>query len=100
MSDLKLFVIIRNDLSRSQKTVQGIHAAVEFIMHEKTSWNNGTVVCLKVSDENELKLLKRTMESRNLSFKTFIEPDFGDSLTAVATVQPNDCDLFTTLQLL
>ena len=52
---IKLYVLVRNDLSRSQKIVQGIHAATELVLQNKhAAWDNGTLVCLKVADEQDL----------------------------------------------
>lgn len=35
----KLYVIVRNDLSKSQKTVQAVHAAAEFLLkRELDGW--------------------------------------------------------------
>lgn len=97
---LKLFVVVRNDLTRSQKTVQAVHAAAEYLMLEKTNWDNGVVVCLKVSNEQELIKLKTKLEVDNTGVKCFYEPDLDDTMTAIATVCHKDVEYFKNLQLL
>jgi peptidyl-tRNA hydrolase len=82
-----LYVIVRNDLSRSQKTVQAIHASAEYILYEDLhDWDNGTVVCLKVRDEQELLELEDRIKSMSLSYRSFREPDTGNDMTALALI--------------
>ena len=94
----KLYVIVRNDLSRSQRTVQAIHASAEYLLHEKDHiWDNGVVVCLKVKDEEELVNLERKIKCWEIPYRTFREPDTGNDVTALALVGKNN--LFKNLQL-
>ena len=95
----RLYVIIRDDLSKSQKTVQGIHAASEFILWEKRgNWINGTVVCLKVKNEKELKDKENWLKSKKIPYRSFIEPDIGHETTALALIGKKG--LFSELSLL
>lgn len=85
---MNLYVIVRNDLSRSQKTVQAVHASAEYLLHEKdTRWDNGTVVCLKVRDEKELLNLEVQVRGMAIPYRTFREPDTGNDVTSLALVE-------------
>lgn len=94
-----LYVIIRNDLTRSQKTVQAVHASAEFLLKEDIyNWDNGTVVCLKVRDEDELLDLETRIKSMSLPYRSFREPDTGNDKTALALV--GEKNLFKELSLM
>lgn len=96
---VKLYVIVRNDLTRSQKAVQAIHASAEYLLHEDVGeWDNGTVVCLKVKDEEELEELEKRIKSMNLNYRYFREPDTGNDKTALALVGSKN--IFKDLSLL
>jgi len=95
---MNLYVIIRNDLTRSQKTVQAVHASAEFLLHENNhTWDNGTVVCLKVRNEDELLRLEKNLKKESLSYRSFREPDTGNDMTALALV--GEKNLFRNLTL-
>lgn len=82
-----LYVIVRNDLPRSQKAVQAIHASAELILRKDSlCWNNGTVVYLKVRDENELLNLEDSIKKRGIEYSYFREPDLGHEMTAIALI--------------
>jgi len=98
MQESKLYVVTRNDLSRSQQAVQAGHALAELLLSEDVAWNNGTLVYLKVNDESELKGLTERLGCGNIPFVGFIEPDRGDELTAIASVGSNEH--FSTMRLL
>jgi len=84
---MNLYVIVRNDLTRSQKTVQAIHASAEFLLYEDVyEWDNGTVICLKVGNEDELLILEKRIKGMNKPYRTFREPDTGNDMTALALV--------------
>lgn len=48
----KLYVVTRSDLTKSQQAVQAGHALAEFLLTQKTTWDNGTLVYLKVANEH------------------------------------------------
>ena len=99
---MKLYVLIRNDLSRSQKTVQGIHATAQVLLYKnswKDFWGNGHVVCLKVQNEEELKDYILKAKELNLCYDFFKEPDINNAITSVAIFSEKD-DLFKDLTLL
>lgn len=86
----KLYIITRDDLSVSQKAVQSGHALAEFLLQNKsTTWYNGTLVYLKVSDENSLKRLTNHLKKDNIAFTEFKEPMFNNELTAIASLGSN-----------
>ena len=60
---MKLYVLTRNDLSRSQKAVQAGHAVAEFlILNPDCEWSNGTLVYLRTKDESQLRSILEEFE--------------------------------------
>jgi len=56
MKSKKLYVLVRKDLSVSQRAVQAGHAVAEWLLHgPETKWNNGTLIYLGVKHEMELE---------------------------------------------
>lgn len=85
MQLLKLYVLVRADLSKSQQAVQAGHALAQFLLeHRDTAWDNGTLVYLKVPDEQVLQQWAEKLKQFGIS--TFREPDIGDQLTAIAAL--------------
>lgn len=84
----KLFVIVRADLPVPDQTVQSIHGVSAWILEHRNDyalkWNNHTLVCLQVKDEQWLSLWCEKLKARHLTFTRFEEPDFNMSLTAIA----------------
>lgn len=95
MNNQKLYVVTRSDLSKSQQAVQAGHALAEFCMYGVKevyygmqgnnhvygqNWSNGTLVYLKVKDEEELK----TLHDKVGNCFAFHEPDMDNQLTAFA----------------
>lgn len=96
---MKLYVIVRKDLSPSQRAVQSGHAVAEFLLHGPFSrWSNGTLVYLGVKSLHQLENLKEKLKLYNVPFTEFKEPDIGNETTAIATDQ--HCELFDKLRLL
>ena len=96
---MKLFVIVRKDLSPSQRAVQAGHAVAQFLLHGPISrWSNGTLVYLGVKGLHQLENLKRKLHEQNIEFTEFREPDIGNETTAIASDQP--CKFFERLNLL
>lgn len=87
---MKLFVIVRKDLSKSQQAVQAGHALAEHLLHGHFSrWNNGTLIYLGVKGLHQLETLKYKFEMENIDYTEFKEPDLNNETTAIATTIPN-----------
>ena len=84
---MKLYVVVRDDLSVPQKAVQAGHAVAEFLIKNKTSWNNGTLVYLKVPNEDCLWDLSDKLEDYGMDHSLFFEPDMDDAITALASTE-------------
>jgi hypothetical protein len=96
---MKLYVIVRKDLSPSQRAVQAGHAVAEFLLRGPFSrWSNGTLVYLGVKGLNQLENLKYKLKQLDIKFAEFREPDIGNETTAIAT--DINCELFERLRLL
>lgn len=85
----KLYVVVRADLSPGPQAVQACHAAREFAaLHPEMerSWfeRSNHLAILAVPDEQALVRLLARAEERGVAYAPFREPDYGDSLTAVA----------------
>jgi len=84
---MKMFVLVRKDLSKSQQGVQGGHALAQYALdhsEEFKIWGNHTIVYLKV-DYDYLRIFES-----NEKFSCFYEPDIGNQLTAIATYSSGD----------
>ena len=85
---MKLYVLVRKNLSPSQQAVQAGHAVAEFThKYPDSLWNRGTLVYLGVEDEGELNAwLMRFQDLEGLELAVYREEYFKQSLTAVAVV--------------
>ena len=82
MKNQKLYVLVRKDLSKSQQAVQAGHAVAEYLLHgPATTWNNGTLIYLGVSNEQELVDWGDKLEK----YVGFREPNVDNQLMAIAT---------------
>ena len=83
----RLYALVRKDLTPGQRAVQASHAIAEFLLRgPKTEWDNGTIVLLGVEDEGELKTWATWLEIKGKPYAAFKEPDIGNQMTALATV--------------
>lgn len=87
----KLYVVVRNDLSRSQQAVQAGHALAEYVLANRNiDWDNGTLVYLSIRDEHELKDLTERLEYDRIHHNSFREPDMDNQMTAIASLGNNE----------
>lgn len=83
---MKMYIIIRDDLSKSQQAVQGGHALATFMLSYPDlaqEWGNHTIVYLKTNYEM-LQVLKKTLPLADINLAHFCEPDINNELTALA----------------
>lgn len=96
---MKLFVLVRKDLSPSQQAVQAGHAVAELLLNgSRKKWDNGTLVYLGVKNEEQLERWAYKLDVLNREYSRFREPDLDNQTTAIATVGQNK--IFKRLQLL
>ena len=81
---MKLYVLIRKDLSTSQQAVQAGHAVAQYLL-EHNDWKNETLVYLGVKDEDHLKKWLYMLDKEKIDYSLFKEPDIGNQITAIAT---------------
>lgn len=90
----KLYVVVRADLDPGPQAVQACHAAREFAHHHpemEKSWfeRSNHLAVLSVPDEPALLRMIRRAEERGIACTPFRDPDYGDSVTAIA-LEPGD----------
>ena len=89
----RLYVLVRNDLSRSQQDVQAGHAVAQWMLDHsqeaKEEWGNGTIVYLTIKDEVQLVEVAKDLLIGNAGRVTsyFREPDIENQMTALACLQ-------------
>ena len=85
----KLYIIVRNDLNTGSKLAQSCHVAFEFYKsHPEVakSWMEASnyICILSVESENEISEILMKAIDKNITHSVFREPDFDDSITAIA----------------
>lgn len=99
MTQDKLYVLVRQDLSKSQQAVQAGHALAELLLETNPNWNNGTLVYLGVRDKEELDYYYEEMDIWCLKRK-FNEPYKDMGHTAFAAIGKNVGEKLKDLTLL
>lgn len=85
---MKMYVLVRDDLSKSQQAVQAGHALAQFMIeHPFSGWKNGTLVYLKLPKE-DLTAYLHEWKKQIKHISEFKEPDLNDELTAFAFLEP------------
>lgn len=95
---MRLYCITRKDLKPGQKKAQLCHAATQYLLdHKDTEWNNGFIICLEAENEAHLWEIKKNLEEKEHKHSHFLEPDYGDALTAISAIDSGK--LFSNLPL-
>lgn len=83
-------MIVRKDLTHSQRAVQAGHAVAQFLLCSPfCRWKNGTLIYLGIKGLTQLENLKHKFNENGIKFIEFKEPDIGNETTAIATDVPN-----------
>jgi len=87
---MKLYVLIRNDLSDSQMAVQAGHVVAKYAAkNHQINWDKQIFVYIKITKYKLYKcMLKLTLDSKY--FEIFREPDIGNKITAIACLCDDD----------
>jgi hypothetical protein len=94
---VKLFVVVRLDLSHSQRAVQAGHALAEYMLNSPR-WQNSTLIYLGVKGLTQLEHLKLKLDYNDIKYVEFKEPDLDNQTTAIASDE--DSAIFEKLNLL
>lgn len=100
---MRMYLITRKDLSKSQQAVQSSHALAAYclalpnIAHE---WNNHTLIALTVQDEAAMCSLMDQLSQLGHSCIPFREPYYDNALTAFAVCDPVVIDRLKFLPLM
>ena len=96
---MKLFVIVRKDLTPSQRAVQAGHALAAYLLHSSNfRWKNETLIYLGVKGLTQLLNLKRRLDFNEIQYVAFHEPDLNNEVTAIASDE--ECKIFERMNLL
>jgi len=90
---MKMYVLVRQDISPGYQIAQSIHAKDQFthdFPEEERKWytNSNTIVVLGVKNEAALKAFVCLTESQGLRHSLFYEPDINQ-YTAL-TIEPSE----------
>lgn len=81
-----IYILIRTDLTPEQQCVQSCHAAIETARHNIDKYlEHPSVIICSIKNEDKLSSMKEFLQSNNIGFREFREPDIGNQLTAIAT---------------
>src|SRR5580692_9569875 len=100
---MKLYLVTRSDLPEGARAAQLAHGAVQFqYEHPDTAkdWfvSSNNLVLLEVADEGAIRALARRADRAGVPRSIVIEPDFGNTVTAVA-IGPGGARLLSSLPL-
>ncbi len=95
---MKLYVLVRNDISPSQSAVQAGHAVAEFLLNDLKTWKNTTLVYLGIKSLKHLELWMHKLDTLGVKFIPWREPDINNEVTAIATT--GSSEIFKKLNLL
>lgn len=95
---MKLYVLVRKDLSHAQRAVQAGHAVAEFLLKCSQIWKNNTLIYLGVKGEIQLKNWMHKLSRQDIKYASWREPDLENQVTAIATL--GDSELFKNVNLL
>jgi hypothetical protein len=81
---MKQYIVVREDLPPGAQATQSAHA-MKLFTREHPEFNDvDNLALLAAPDESALFELVRRAQNRGVSVSAFVEPDFDDSLTAIA----------------
>jgi hypothetical protein len=97
---LKLYTVVRHDLSQGAQAAQSAHALAALALnhpYEFREWNNQTIVLLKSTDRLTIEKLVEAAEDGSFVYATFREPDhllddgsyYGTNVLTAISFAPN-----------
>lgn len=87
---MKMYVLVRKDLTKAQQAVQGGHALAQFLLNHSSHWENGTLIYLGVKGERQLMNWIRKLDRKQVDVAVWREPDKDNEITAIAAHSEED----------
>lgn len=113
--ELRMYVLVRQDLAETYRMVQGAHAVAQYALNGLNAtiqdnnsiycnvffkeWKNQYLIFLGVPNYISLKEWKNKLDERGKTFSAFYEPDLDNQLTAIACIESSVSDFFKELPL-
>lgn len=103
---MKLYVLVRKDLSKSQQAVQAGHAVAQFLLeYPETTWENGTLVYLECGPMylmgcDSIDAVAEDLALAGCDVAGFREPYYNHKTTAIAAYGPKAEELLKDFKLL
>lgn len=89
----RLYVLSNRSLGPVYACVQSGHAVAQWLLeHPEQDWNNSYLIYLKAN----INYWKQKLDREGIEYSEFREPDLGDKVTAIATL--NDGEIFKHLK--
>lgn len=79
-------------MPKNYQAVQAGHAVAEYMIECPNTWENGTLIYLRVQDENELTNWADRFHEMHIVRCPFYEPDLNDEMTALAVKSSPEVD--------
>jgi len=95
MEEKKMYVLVNRRLAPVYASVQGGHALAQWMMEHPGQWDNQTLIYLTCRLDKKVE----EMMEHGYDFSEFREPDFNNTVTAVACYGDPDM-LFARLKTL
>ena len=95
---MKLYILVRKDLTPSQTAVQAGHAVAEYLLADPQTWRNNTLIYLGVKNLFHLEKWMDRLSSNGIDYIPWREPDINNEVTAIAST--GSSELFKKLNLL
>ena len=81
-----MYIFVRTDLPQPQQVVQSCHAVFEVARNMPACSGHPSMVVLGVKNETQLQKVQDKMNQHGIEFRSFYEPLFDNSLTAISSV--------------
>lgn len=95
MEEKKMYILVSRRLAPIYASVQGGHALAQWMIEHPGKWNNETLIYLTCRLDRKID----EMKEHGYDFTEFMEPDFNNTVTAVACYGDPDM-LFSRLKTL
>lgn len=90
----RIYTLTRTDMDIGQKITQAGHSLAQYIIdhnpHKNEKWTNGSIINLALGSEKSLRRWIKKLESLEIEYSIFREPDMDHEITSIAILHKGD----------